>query len=284
MNPNEVSAYLNRIASAIDRSDHPSRSLVASDLFRIILATDKSFSIEIRANLIKEIMKMLPGVFNGELWDTHIGGKGFSGGYISFGMDPLPWDKEGIIGGILFRMIYSGFVSENPDKGPWPGRKDGGAYINFDVEAGYYSHRGSQGYQVMTEDDVKDSANSPLKTRYLGEVDVMVDNMEIVDTLQVLDPGKFKGGIEYVVNEILRDPLAIAQGTAWKKKRQAPNTSQVSLLKWLVENNRTDVKQSEINAVARTQCARNPDKIFGVVERSISEFFRNRNFAIDTRG
>jgi hypothetical protein len=58
MKPSEISEILRRIASKIDNSESPQRSLVAKDLRRVIMAVDES--------ILDTWVKVGPGLFNEE--------------------------------------------------------------------------------------------------------------------------------------------------------------------------------------------------------------------------
>lgn len=275
--PQDVILFLRRMAANIDAADHPSKSRVSADLFRLILATDRTLALKVQEVMINEIVKLFPTEFKKETWDTSTGGKGFLSGYVSFGMDPMSWDSVGIIGGILFNFRYSGFKSMEPEPiGNWAGRGDGGDVVKFEGRAGYYHKKGGATYDEMAVQSIG------LSNIDIGEVHISFDDFEKIVDVQVNNPGKFTSGVKGLIDSILKNPPDFAQSSGYKKKktRSAPNYSPQALLKDLIDNNRSDVKQSEIDAVARTVSAKSGSSFF-MEQQKTMDFFKNRGWAID---
>jgi len=271
MEPGELVTHLRAISSAIDDAQEPSRTLVARAVLRLLLATDKSLALSIRDAVFNEISKLVPGEFGGEYYDTNPGGKGYKKGYVSFGLDPQTWESAGIIGGILFKMNYdpSQFASEAPEPTA-PEAKDfkhskGGGVVQLDVQCGYYNKLIDGSYSLE---------------RALGKIDVLIKPDEGVDTTEVKDPATFAKGIQDLIQEIAADPPEHAQSTKLKKKYNAPTGSPQSLLKWLLQNHRSDVTQGELNALARAISGKS-GRGFQQVLEEVTDFFRKRKWAIE---
>jgi hypothetical protein len=270
MEPGELASHLRAISAAIDDAQEPSRVLVARAVLRLLLATDKSLALSIRDAVVNEIVKLVPGEFGGELYDTNPGGKGFKKGYVSFGLDPQTWEGAGIIGGILFKMNYdaSQFSSEAPEPTA-PEAKDfkhskGGGVVQLDVQCGYYNKLIDGSYSLE---------------RSLGKIDVLINPQEGVDTIEIKDPGAFASSVQDLIQEISSNPPEHAQSTKLKKKYNAPTGSPQSLLKWLLQNHRTDVTQGELNALAKAMSGKTGRGYQQVLEE-VTDFFRKRKWAI----
>ena len=271
MEPGEIVSHLRAISSAIEEAQEPSRVLVARSLLRLLLATDKSLSITIRDSLSNEINKLVPGEFGGEFYDTNPGGKGYKKGYVSFGLDPQTWESAGIIGGILFKMTYdpAQFSSEAPEPTAPESKgfkhSKGGGVVQLEVQCGYYNKLIDGSYSME---------------RSLGKVDVLITPQEGVDTIEIKDPSTFAKGIQDLIQEIASDPPEHAQSTKLKKKYNAPTGSPQSLLKWLLQNHRSDVTEGELNALARAMSGKS-GRGFQQVLEEVTDFFRKRKWAVN---
>ncbi len=274
MGPDEVVTHLRAIASGIDGAHEPSRVLVAKALLRLLLATDKTLSVAIRDSVANEIHKLVPGEFGGEFYDTNPGGKGYKKGYVSFGLDPNTWESAGIIGGILFRMSYdpAQFTSESPDPTA-PGAADfkhskgAGALVSLTAECGYYNKLVDGSYS---------------QERSLGAVDVLLNEKEGVESVEIKDPGTFKKGVSDLIQDISTNPPEHAQSTKLKKKNKSPTGSPGSLLKWLTQNQRSDVGQSEINGLAKSISDRTGRPMQNVTDE-VTQYFRKRGWPVNPK-
>ncbi len=279
--PSDVSTLLRGLASSLDSTATPSRSKVASALSWVLasfdkkayfefVASDRTFSVTVRDRLVEEIQKLVPGEFSGQ-YDTNEAGKGFRPGYVSFGLKPATWENEGIIGGLLFRVSYdpSAFRSETTDvSGPDFSHSQGGAVLDLSVEVGYYNKK------------VDGSVETQGGTRQLSSVTVSVNEKEIVEEVEITDPSGFSNGIKSLIKEISSNPPDYAQSAKLKKKHVAPTGTPASLLKWLQQTGRSDVGQSELDALARAEGERT-GKPFGQAMEVIKKFFQSRHWAIN---
>src|SRR6202044_1026327 len=69
---------------------------------------------------------------------------GFRPGYVSFGLQPVSWQTEGIIGGILISGSYdaSEFSSERQEDSPKDFKHSkGGAILTVELTASYYNKK-----------------------------------------------------------------------------------------------------------------------------------------------
>lgn len=272
MEPDEVISHLRAIATAIDEAPEPSRVLVARALLRLLLATDRTLSLSIRDAVRDQILQLVPGEFGGEYYDTNPQGKGFKKGYVSFGLDPNTWDSTGLIGGILFKLNYDPqqFSSEAPEPTA-PGAagfqhsKGSGSLISLTLECGYYNKMIDGSYS---------------HGRPLGAVDVILDEKENIQDIEVKNPTELSEGIKELIQEISSDPPEHAQSAGLKKKHNVPTGSPKSLLKYLIQNQRSDVGQSEINGLARAMTDRTGRPHQNVLDE-VTKFFRDRGWAIN---
>jgi len=275
MEPGEVVSHLRAIATAIDEAPEPSRWLVSRALLRLILATDRTLSLAIRDAVRDQVTQLVPGEFGGEYYDTNPQGKGFKRGYVSFGLDPNTWDSTGLIGGILFKLNYDPqqFTSEAPEPTA-PGAanfkhsKGAGSLVTLTIECGYYNKLIDGSY----------SHGKPL-----GTVDILLDDKENVDTVEIKDPAGFSKGVKDLIQEISSDPPEHAQSAGLKKKHNVPTGSPKSLLKYLTQNQRSDVGQSEIDGLARAMADRT-GRPYQNVLNEVTTFFRNRGWPINPKG
>jgi len=270
MRPNEASAWLRRIAAYVDSEAAPSASAVRSALAAVLVATDRTIGLAIRDALFNETVTLMPGTFE-DMYDTNVGGKGFLGGRVSLGVQPSVWKAKGVIGGILISGDYSGqFKSEAPAKIP-PDFKNskGGGLLSLGVEAKYYNKQAGGGQE---------------KPVSLGDVDVLVDVHEDIISVQIVNPTLYEDELRKIIDSIAAHPPAVAQGTAWRKKN-SPTTvnTPVALLKDLLKNQRTDVKRSEVTALANLMAASQGTSVL-MATSAIEDFFKRRGWAIDPNG
>lgn len=275
MGPTELCDFLRQIASMIDASSQPSRRLVASAVYRLLLATDESLALSIGEAIVSELNNLLPSVFDGK-YDTSDRGKGFKEGYISFGMTPMEWRNAGLIGGILFRMNFdtADYKSEKPSSGPYGGHSKGVGAISLQTKICYYNKKLGGGCSGEKEAGAE---------RSLGIVDVLLDEQEGVQEVAISDAGAFKKSINDLIQEVIANPPEYAQSAGLKKKHDVPTGSPKSLLNWLIKNGRSDVGQSEIDALARAISTRT-ERPFEQLQREVKDFFRNSHWAINPKG
>ena len=235
-----------------------------------LIATDKSLALAIRDALQAEIERLIPGEF-GEFYDTHESGKGWRKGYVSFALQPATWKAEGIIGGCLIRGTYdpNQFQSEAPDT-VLPGFKHskGGGDISLSFSACYYNKtlQGGCDPEGVTAD--------------LGQVTLLLDEQEKVLEVQIQNPDKFRSGIKQIIQEISSNPPDYAQSEKRKKKYKSPTGSPASLLHWLVQTGRSDVGQSELDALA-TAISNRTGKSSQMAKEEVQTFFRKRGWPIN---
>lgn len=271
MEPDQLSFALREIAAAMDSAEQPSRHRVAAAIAGLLFATDKSLALTIRESLHAEIEKLLPGKF--EIYDTNPDGKGWRAGYVSFGLGPSQWKDEGIIGGVLIQADYDpkSFRSEAPDA---PGddfkHTQGGGIVELAITGCYYNKLQGGGCDSDTAVGIVG----------LGGADVYVDAKEQVISVDVVDPGMMKEGLESIIKSISSNPPDYAQSEKRKKKQRSPTGSPQSLLAWLVQQQRSDVGQSEIDALANAQAAKG-GKAIGNAKRDITEFFPSRGWSVN---
>ncbi len=264
-----MSARLSRIASYISGSPAPSLSVVASRLAAILMATDRTLSEAIGKRLADQVSKLMPSEFDGSTYDTSDRGKGFKDGYISWGMKPTTWEAADLIGGILFKGTYDPeeFSSEAPEDGAeWTGHSKGEAAVTLNVEAGYYNKRFAGGVQ---------------ETIPLGTCTVLLDAKEQIMEAEIDDPSAFKDGVMGLVQKISSSPPDEALSEGRKRKNLPPTASPAALMKWLNQNNRTEVNRSEINALVKN-ISEGTGRAPGTVLEEVNNFFRKR-MTIDER-
>jgi len=269
MEPDSLSLCLRRLAFSLEHG--MGRRAAASALASLIFATDKSLALSVREALHAEIEKLLPGKF--ALYDTNAEGKGWRPGYVSFGLGPSQWKDEGIIGGILVQAKYdpASFRSESTGKpDPKFQHSQGGGILELQVTCCYYNKLRGGGCDPEVAVGVVD----------LGGVHVYVDAKESVFQIDVVDPGMMKSGLEAVIKDISSHPPDYAQSEERKKRDQTPTGSPQSLLKWLNLQKRSDVGQSEIDALARAQAAKT-GKAVGNAVADITKFFRDRGWPVN---
>lgn len=297
VSPGELSLGLRRVAAAIERSGSPSRSAVASAVLRLLVATDRSLAESIRDALAEKIRQVVPGEFDGGLYDTNPGGKGFRKGYISFGLDPTTWETKGIVGGILIQCTFDSslFRSEAPEPSDpahaeWlkgPGHSTKGAILELYVTGCYYNkllgggcaeeHGGGSG-SGSGENLSGGAVSGPAD---LGDVNVMVDAQEKVLEVTV-DAPTMSAELKKIIADIAAAPPAVAQGAGWKKKNLAPTGSPQALQKWLLVNKRTDVGRSELEALSRAMANRGVGP-YGMLLEKNTDYFRKGGWAINPK-
>lgn len=291
MRPSDLSTRLRSIASAIDSLERPSRSLVASLIASLLLATDRTLGVTVRDAVMSEIVKAVSGEFSdGDFYDTNPGGKGFRGGYISFGIRPASWVADSIIGGILIQCEYDqkGFRSEEPETksgGPeWKGHSKGGGLVELHVTACYYNKLLGGGCSGVDRDgeDGESGKESGIISADLGEIDILVDAREKVIDVHA-DSTKIARGLRYIINQVSSNPPAVAKSKEWRKKHETPTTSAKALLQYLVKNQRSDVGMSEIEALTRAQVARGVGLYDQLLEKNL-DWFRSRGWPVNPFG
>lgn len=254
--PSAIVQELRDIADRIDRAEMPSRTAVAAAIedvlasfstegYRDIVASDKSLALAIRDAIHGEIQKLVPGEVT-SLYDTNPDGKGWKPGYVSFGLQPVSWQTEGIIGGILIRCTYDAaeFRSEKLDDGPKDFKHSkGGAALSVSLSASYYNKKA--GGSVETQSTTAD----------LGTATLAIEADESISEVD-LDAGQVSSGVKSVMQDILSHPPDYAQSAKRKQKHVAPTGSPGSFVKWLLQNNRSDVGKSEVDALVRAMAER----------------------------
>lgn len=271
MKPSELSLQLRLVASAIDVAEQPSRRRVANAIAGILFATDKSLALSVREALHAEIEKLMPGVFS--LYDTNPGGKGYKHGYISFGLVPAQWKSEGIIGGILIQADYDpkSFRSEAPDP---PDEKfehsQKGGTIELTVTGCYYNKLKGGGCDPEVAVGIVG----------LSGADVYVDAKEKVISVELVDPGMLKSGMESIIKDISAHPPDYAQSEERKRKDDVPTSSPKALQQWLVKNQRSDVGKSELEALARAISART-GKAYSNALSDVTDYFRSKQWPVN---
>jgi len=253
--PNEVVMCLRRMAAAIYAADHPSKSLVAGDLFRLILATDKTFALKVQKAMLSEMARLLPKDFKeGVTYDTNPSGKGWVAGRVSFGAPVDTWLKNGLIGGLHVEMVYIDFKSKEPDPSEnWPGRLDEGGnpiqhdIIGFKTACGFYSHK--LGHAI-----------DPTGGYYqdLGETVIEIDNFEEIVDVDVSN--KFVPGIQKVIDDVVTTPPEGAKGVAYRleRERESPTYSVKNLVDYKLQQNSWDITPKEFKEVVDNYIKRNP--------------------------
>lgn len=276
MNPSELSSFLRQIATKIDNSQKPSVSRVASDIKKAIAAltvqaSAQTVSVTVRDALKEQIHALLPSVFT-DSYDTNPNGKGYSPGLISFGLQPVGWQSEGIIGGILVKLRFNpaDFASESGPEGASADfvHSKGSITASMTITGGYYNKKsgGSVAEQGVSAD--------------LGTITVALKPNETIDDLIIDDPGLMVAGFKSIIKEIGSNPPDYAQSEGYKRKQNSPTTSPLSLLKWLSQNQRSDVGQSEIDALANAMSKRQESAI-GPTKQNVVDFFRKRGWSIN---
>ena len=279
MNPDELSFYLRSIAS--DISSSPNFRQTKSRLAYAILATDKSLAYTIRDVLFEKIRQAVPGEFGGEYYDTKLEGKGYKSGYISFGLDPMSWEKEGIVGGILIQCNYdkNEFKSEEPEIGSsdsqsWGGHSQGGGIVVLDVTACYYNKLLGGGCAKISDPDID------LGPVHVGKIEFLIDAREKVIESNVIDPSAMTSALRNLIKTVSSSAPEEVKSSRRKKQESFPTGDEKSFLRWLVKNQRSDVNLSEIEALSRAMSARTETAYKNVLDRNLS-FFRNRHWPVN---
>jgi len=304
MQPGDLSFRLRFIASVIESSDSPSRSRVASALARLLLATSRTLGLTVRDALMAEIVKAVPGEFSmGDYYDTNPGGKGFRDGYVSFGVRPMSWDAELLIGGILVQCTYDPhvFKSEKPDSerpvpprglkapavpetpaGPWKGHTKGGALVELYVTACYYNKLLGGGCADTHEGEGEGSGGGAISGAVdIGDVDLLIDAQENIVEAQV-DSAMIARELKQIIADVLANPPAVAKGKEWEKKHGTPTGSPKALLQHLFKNQRSDVGMSEIESLSRAQAARGVGTYSQLLEKNM-DWFRKGGWAVNPK-
>lgn len=269
MQPNDLSLELRSIAFAIDQgmTSASARSAVAC----LILATDRSLSVSIRDALMAEFEKLVPGQF--VKYDTKEEGKGFRAGYVSFGIVPAEWKAAGLIGGILIQCDYNAkdFRSEAPENaGDDFQHSKGGGTVELTMTGCYYSHAKGN----------KCDPDTAVGVVPLSGADVYVDAKEKVFSVELVDADMTKAGLQSIVKDIIANPPDYAKSEKLKRKDNVPTSSPQALQKWLTQNGRSDVGQSELEALARAISNRT-GKAYSNALQDVTSFFRSKQWAVN---
>ncbi len=270
MEPSELSARLRQVALYIESSERPSVRLVRSKLAAAMIATDRSLSETLGKSLAAQIAQLMPEEFSGETYDTSDRGKGYKGGYVSWAMDPNTWENAGIIGGILFMCKYDpeDFQSEAPEgegADKWEGHSKGEAAVTLTISAGYYNKTLGGGVDGAAD---------------LGTCTVLLDAKEQVVEASIDDTGAFEKGVTELIRKVNESPPDEAVSASRRRKALPPTTSEKTLLQWLTKQNRTDVKRSELNDLARSMSKRTGEPAGQVLQR-VNDFFKKRTWPVD---
>jgi hypothetical protein len=234
--------------------------------------------LTVRDSIFAEIRRLVPGEFGEDYYDTNPGGKGYKNGYISFALDPISWDTEGIIGGILFQCSYdpNSFKSESSgeDDVEWKGHTEGGGIIQIQMSGCYYNKQLGGGCASREESGMS-------KPVSLGKIDVLIDVKEKVEDIKV-DESALASGVKSLIKEISSNPPDYAQSEKRKQKSKVPTGSPASLLKHLIQTGRSDVGKSELEGLARAMSARQERPVQNVLQE-VTKFFQDRGWAINPR-
>lgn len=268
MEPADLSARLLQLASYVSKSPRPSVSFLRRSLAAVLLATDRSMAESVAKALAGQVAELMPTEFDGETYDTSVRGKGYKGGYVSWAMKPNTWQSEDLIGGVLFGCKYdaSEFSSEAPDDGAdWQGHSKGEALLTLQVSAAYYNKKLGGGVDERVD---------------LGTCTVHLDAKENVVEADIDDPAAFKSGLQGLIKQVADSPPDEALSQGLKKKRLPPTVSIPALYKWLLQNQRTEVNRSEINALVKNMSEAR-DRAPGTVLEEVNSFFKKRGMPID---
>jgi hypothetical protein len=254
-------------------------SLIKQIAFKI--SSDRTLSNSVRDAFVFDAAQVVPGELSNGLYDTNPAGKGFDvhgkKGFVSFAIKADSFSSNYLIGGILFKLEYDSslYKSESDDSGKYPtGLKHskGLQTVTFSTKAGYYNKLLEGGY------------SSP---KDLGGYIIDLDDQEnIIDSI-IVDPAKFKAGVNGIVNDVLSNPPPSSQSTKYKgvvlKKQQqqiAPTTSARALLQWIVGQKQTEVFGSQINNLAQALSAGSGSS-FATEHQKVTDYFKNRNWVIN---
>lgn len=279
MTPDKLSFHLRRLASFINSSESPSRSLVISAISRLLLASSRTLGLTVRDALMSEIMKAVPGEFNADdYYDTNPAGKGFRDGYISFGIRPMSWADAGIIGGILIQCTYDpqDFKSEEPEGIPeWKGHSGGGGLIELYTTACYYNKLLGGGCADTHSGEGEGSGGGAVSgAKDIGDINILIDAKEKIVETQV-ESSIISHEIKQIIADILSNPPAIGRGKEWQKKNLVPTGSAKALLQHIMNTGRRDVGKSDIDALSRAQAERGLGTFSQNLEKNM-DFFRSR--------
>ena len=224
-------------------------------------ATDRSFAESIRNLLVEEIHRQMPNVFEIDLYDTNPRGKGFAAGYVSFGLRPMAWMDADLIGGILVKGNYDekNFRSEKPEDQPeWAGHSKGHSYVTVSVQGGYYNK--------LRDGGVKNP-------REIGELNVLVAKDE---SLELVDVDNMVSAFQDIIKSVVSNPPEEALSAARKRLPGNPK----AMIRWLSEQGRNSIKQSEIDYLAK-KISDEQGRAQGTVRAELEKLFRSNQMTID---
>ncbi len=272
ISPEKLSGLLQKISSYIESESKPDlgfvRSNLASTLY--ITAASQDFALDIREACFKEIQKALPGEFSGDLFDTHLEGKGFADGYVSFALKPQSWISADILGGILISAEYSlnEYKSSSPKRTD-PARKQhkgDSTAVTLELSAGYYNKKLDGG---IDEDSILN----------LGQAIALVDENDDVVEFELDNINLVKKQLSELIQSIIKEPPAVAKSNKLKKfspGSPSPTTSIADFLKWAENNNPT---QSEVRSLAQAIADRS-GKTVQDVEKAVIMKLRAAGFSL----
>lgn len=237
----------------------------------IVISTDRSLAESIREEFLSQFLSIFPtGYFDDKLYDTGEGGKGYRPGYVSFGLKPTIWYDKGLIGGILIsgtypsKTIYS--ESPEPDTTEWKewekaggsSTLEGGEIGVISLQAAYYN---------------KKEGGESSRKQNLGKATFIIDNLEHIEEIEIDSVNIVKSGIEFLVDDVLRNPPDNAISKSKKVQRQqTPYSSIRKFVDYLSSEGRNTFRKNEISEVS---------KYTGKPILEIKEWLRKRGFSLE---
>lgn len=238
--------------------------------FKVMFATDRSMALTLREKMIDEITAALPpGYMESKLYDTKESGKGYSDGYVSFGLRPHELNKHGLIGGILISGVFDTkqVRSTSPERedSKWKAWQDAGGNpsiagvtTTMTIYASYYHKKKGGGIDEI------------LRTYRAGSAKFAFDQFENLLFFELADPGLTASAITSLVNSVVRDP---PEGSVSKSKtvqrKVSPFSSKKKALEYLNAAGINTITKDQVMEISRWT---------GELPLKIIEWFRKRHF------
>lgn len=246
-------------------------SRIARIAFKVLFATDRSMAYDLREKMVESILAVLPPSYmRDKLHDTKEAGKGYSGGYVSFGLKPKDLDARGLIGGLLVAGVFNSqqvkSTAPERDDPEWQAWYDAGG--NPDIAGITTTMTMAASYYHKKEGG---SRNELLITNGIGDAEFAFDRFEGIHFFELMDPSLTANAITSLVDSVIRNPPEGSLSQDKKVQRKvSPFSSKLKAQKYLNDAGIYTISKKQVEEISRWT---------GELPYKIIEWFRKRGFS-----